>query len=74
MNTAEMIEALRFAGSPDCRDVVRVSGGARRSYWLNSDGRVVWGCDPDGADIDEIPVQDFISEWCDPNWSWEFEV
>lgn len=74
MNTPEMIEALRSNGSDDCVDVVRVCGGVRRSYHLNSDGLVIWGCDPDGAEIDDIPVEKFIADYNDDNWRWEIAV
>ena len=66
LTTEQMLEQI--TGTIDTQDCVRIIGPARRSYSLCADEKEVWGCDPDGEQIDSMPKSEFLQEWADAKW------
>ena len=65
LTTIDMID--RIQGYIDTQDVVLVGNGFQRTYSLACYEGDIWGCDPDGNEI-EMSIDDFNQDYKDCQW------
>jgi hypothetical protein len=69
LTTEQMLN--RIQNHPDCQDAVLTNGILKRSYWIACDEDDVWGCDPDGNDI-EWKRHEFLSWYENALWGSDY--